>query len=83
MPAVRAARSVTTIAFIVHLLVCGVGLRETRDRIAGRFEEQDDLLAVDGPGSVEPHAHPSAQRLDVQQSFRQRFGHEESADHSR
>jgi hypothetical protein len=37
-----------------------------RDRIAARFEEQDDLLAVGDPGSAEPHAHPSAQRLDVQ-----------------
>jgi hypothetical protein len=54
-----------------------------RDRIAARFEEQDDLLAVGDPGSAEPHAHPSAQRLDVQQSLRQRFGHKESANRSR
>jgi len=52
------------------------------DRIAARFEEQDDLLAVGDPGSAEPDAHPSAQRLDVQQSLRRRFGHKESADRS-
>jgi hypothetical protein len=63
--------------------VCGVGLREIRDRIAARFEEQDDLLTVGDPGSAEPHAHLSAQRLDVQQPLRQRFGQKESADRSR
>jgi hypothetical protein len=46
-----------------------VGLREICDRIAARFEEQDDLLVVGDLGSAEPHAHPSAHRLDVQQSL--------------
>jgi hypothetical protein len=63
--------------------VRGLGFREIRDRIAARFEGQDDLLVVGDPGSAEPHAYPSAQRLDVQQSLRQRFGHKESANRSR
>jgi hypothetical protein len=41
-----------------------VGLREIGDRITARFEEQQDLLAIGGPGSAEAHTHPPAQRLD-------------------
>ena len=60
-----------------------VGLREVGYRIAARFEEQEDMLAIGDPNSPEAHAHAPAQRLDVQQSFGQRFGHEKPADCSR
>src|SRR5262249_16993580 len=60
-----------------------LGLREIRDRVAARFEEQEDLLAIGDPGSPEAHAHAPTQRLDVQQSLGQRFGHEKPADRSR
>ena len=60
-----------------------VGLREVGHRIAARFEEQEDVLAIGDPGSAEAHAHAPAQRLGVQQSLGQRFGHEEPADCSR
>ena len=57
-----------------------VGLREVGHRIAAGFEEQENVLAIGDPGSAEPHAHAPAQRLGVQQSLGQRFGHEEPAD---
>jgi hypothetical protein len=38
------------------------------------------MLAIGDPDSPEAHAHAPAQPLDVQQSFWQRFGHEEPAD---
>ena len=60
-----------------------VGLREVGYRIAARFEEQEDVLAIGDPDSPEAHAHAPAQRLDVQQSLGQRFGHEKPADCSR
>jgi hypothetical protein len=49
-------------------------------RIAARFEEQEDVLAIGDPYSSEAHPHAAAQLLDVQQSLGQRFGHEEPAD---
>ena len=60
-----------------------VGVREVGYRIAARFEEQEDMLAIGDPDFPEAHAHAPAQPFDVQQSFWQRFGHEEPADCSR
>jgi hypothetical protein len=60
-----------------------VDFREVGYRIAARFEEQEDVLAIGDPSSSEAHAHAPAQPLDVQQSFGKRFGHEEPADCSR
>jgi hypothetical protein len=57
-----------------------VGLREIGYRIAARFEQQEDVLAIGDPDSAEAHPHAPAQRLDVQQSLGQRFGYEEPAD---
>jgi hypothetical protein len=59
-----------------------VGLREIGHRIAARFEEQEDMLAIGDPDSSEAHAHAPAQRLDEHQLFGQRFRDEESADGS-
>jgi hypothetical protein len=42
-------------------------------RIAARFEEQDDILAIGEPDSPEARAHAPAQPPDEQQPFRQRF----------
>jgi hypothetical protein len=63
--------------------VWNVGLREVGYRIAARFEEQDDILAISEPDSPEAHAHAPAQPPDEQQPFRQRFRDEETADCSR
>src|SRR5262249_55714786 len=60
-----------------------VGLGKVRHRIAAGFKEQQDVLAIGDPASAEAHAHAPTQRLSVQQSLGQRFGHEESADCSR
>src|SRR6202012_1856340 len=60
-----------------------VALGEVGYRIAPRFEKYEDALTIGDPDSPEAHAHAPAQRLDVQQSLGQRFGHEESADCSR
>jgi hypothetical protein len=57
-----------------------VGLREVGHRIAARFEEHEDILAVGDPDSPKAHTHASTQPLDVQQSLGQRLGHEEPAD---
>src|SRR5215510_4948589 len=56
-----------------------VALREIGHRIASWLEEHKGMLAIGNPASAETHAHPPTQRLDIQQSFRQRFGHEEPA----
>jgi hypothetical protein len=56
---------------------------ELGHRIAARFEEHEDVLAICDPGSAEADAQAPAQRLGVQESLRQRFGHEEPADGSR
>jgi len=48
-----------------------VRLREVGYRIAARFEEEEDMLAIGDPDSPEAHAHAPAQRLDVQQCFGQ------------
>src|SRR5262249_37253197 len=45
------------------------GLREISHRITARLEEQEDVLAVSDPVFSEAHAHPPAQRLNVQQSL--------------
>jgi hypothetical protein len=37
-----------------------VALREVGYRIAARFEEQEDVLAIGDPGSPEEHAHAPA-----------------------
>ena len=60
-----------------------VGLRKIRHGIAARLEEQKRAIAIDDPGSPKAYAHPPPQRLDIQQSLRQRFRHEEPADRSR
>jgi len=60
-----------------------IDLRKVGYRIAAWFEEQEDMLTIGDPDSPEAHAHAPAQRLDVQQSFGQRFGHEKPADCSR
>src|SRR5262245_8225451 len=56
-----------------------VALWEIRHGITARLEEHDGALTVGNPVSAEPHPHAPAQRLDVQQSFGQGFGHEEPA----
>src|SRR5262245_38377712 len=50
---------------------------EVGHRIAARFVQEHDVLAVGDPFFAEPDAHPAAQRLGEQQSFRQRLGCEE------
>jgi hypothetical protein len=60
-----------------------VGLWEVSYRVAARFEEQEDLLAIGDPDSSEAHAHAPAQVFDEQQPFRKRFRHEKSTDCSR
>src|SRR5215510_14936325 len=57
-----------------------ITLWEIGHGIAARLEQHESVFAVGNPGSTEPHAHAPAQWLDVQQSFRQRFGHEEPTD---
>src|SRR5262249_46573526 len=60
-----------------------VALGEIGHGIAAWLEEHDGVLTIGNPGSAEADAHAPTQRLDVQQSLRQRFGHEEPADWSR
>src|SRR3984957_799744 len=60
-----------------------VGFREVGYRIAARFKEQNNVLAIGDPDSPEAHAHAPTQRLDVQQSLGQRFWYEKPADCSR
>jgi hypothetical protein len=57
-----------------------IALRKVGHRVVPRFEEQKNLLAIGDPGAAEVYAHPSSQRLGIQQSLGQRFGHEKPAD---
>src|SRR5262249_50094820 len=60
-----------------------IALRKVRDRIAARFEQQPDLLAFGDPAPTEAYPQAPAQSLDIEQSLRQRLGHEKAADGSR
>jgi hypothetical protein len=57
-----------------------IGLRKVGHGIAARFEEQEHVFTVGDPRSTEAHAHAPPQRLGVQKSLGQRFGHQEPAD---
>ena len=60
-----------------------VAFGEVGDGIAARLVQEDDVIALGDPGAAEPHPHPPAQRLGVQQPRRERLGDEEGADRSR
>lgn len=79
-------RGVAEILMPGHLVALdqgpGVHVRagEVGDRVAARFVQQQDVLAVGDPLPVEPHAHTAAQALGEQQAPRQGFGGEEVSD---
>ena len=60
-----------------------ITLRKIRHGVAARLKEQEGVLAINNPGSAKPHPHSPALWLHVQESLRQRFGHEKMADCSR
>jgi hypothetical protein len=51
-------------------VVGDIGVREVGDRIATRFVQQHDVLAVGRPVPAESHPHPAALRLGEQQPLR-------------
>jgi hypothetical protein len=62
--------------------VLDVRTGEIRDRVARRFVQQHDVVALRDGLAAQHHPHPAPQRLGIEQPGGQRLGREEGPDRS-